>query len=115
MPLPDVHPLHETAVGTTTATVASAQTATVRAPYTGRVVKIAASPGVATGGGTATCTVTIAGTTAGTIAVPISTATDTATTLYASCTEGDPIVFTFSGSGTGGGVCGLTAYVRRGA
>lgn len=119
MPLPDTHPLHEEPVETTTASVASGQTATVRAPYTGRITKVAAAPTTATTGGTATLTVTAVsagGTpaTVGVISIPISTVTDSSVGCTQAVAEGDLIVFTFSGSGTAGGVIGLTAYVRRG-
>ena len=97
MPIADNHPLHEEPVGAVTATVASGQTATMRAPFTGRVMKVSACPATATTGGTATCTVTIAGTAAGR-SRSIATVSDTGTAMFAPCNEGDLIVFAFTGS-----------------
>lgn len=117
MPVPDVHPLFETPLSTTTATVVNAQTATVYAPFTGRLTSVAATTGATVGTAAATLGITIAGVaTAAGLSIPQGTVSgvNTSAAINATCAQGDPIVLTWSGTATAGGPLGIIAYVRRG-
>jgi hypothetical protein len=117
MPVPDIHPLFEVPVPTTTASVVAAQTATVYAPFTGRLTSIAATTGATVGTAAAVLGLTVAGVAAtGTLTVPQGTVAGVNTSggINAACMQGDPVVLTWSGTATAGGPVGITAYFRRG-
>ena len=86
MPVPDNHPLHEQALPATTATVVAAQTATVYAPFTGRLTSVAATTGATVGTAAATLGVTVAGVAATpTLSIPQGTVSGVNTSAWYKC------------------------------
>jgi hypothetical protein len=129
------HPVSEAVIHGAASSVATGVVAVMRAPFRGRVIEVGTVIGSATTTADATVTTAIAGTNitggvfnisqSGSAAGQLNFASASGVgnngataggTISGSniCNEGDPIKFTLSGSGTGGGQVYCYAVISRG-
>src|SRR5262245_30561124 len=119
MPVPTPKPLNVARTYGTCSTVATGQSGTAYAPFSGRLVTVGCSVGATVATADATCTISVNGVA---VSPALAFTVTSGTTIgiggsggsNAMVNEGDVISFAFTGSGTAGGPVGLWADVRRG-